>query len=334
MRIIMLIFSSLIFNQAYGSNVRTNINEVTTYLNDNVINRKTFESEIDTLKNNALDQSHNGQGLQYITDNPSSIIPDNNHLTNTSAHDLESLGRQRESQEIAKDVYSSDIFIDYTNPSNIAHLKDLNALSDHSAKFMSNFLNHLKDLGILCKEIDGNKLTDVTFSVQVSKEQQRDTVYNQFFCEELKNRYTCMNSLVTKCAKKGIRFKDWQEFELDVNGPELFNRDSGIFFPINWKKHRTGYELRLNKRKRFEDSNYYPQEYLHQYIAQTLNVSLDQIEVKGSSGRGLGEPFCLRCEGKMGLWVWNLYKVRYLYRDIYEVCEEWSDQWVEHCKLY
>ena len=314
-----IVLSKIVFNQVYASSVRTNINEVTTYLNNNIDNRNSFESNIESQKLDILNQIYNNQGLEYISDNPSSIISDNSILINTNPHDLESLGRHKVAQEIANDNFNPDIFIDYIHPSNIAHKKDIDEFTSHTSKFMSNFLDNLKNLGIICKEVS-NREINTTFSIKASKESQKDTKYNQFFCEELKNRYTCRDTLITKCTKTAIRYKDWQEFEIELDGIDSANR-GWIDFSIRWGKRKAAGHLFTKP---------HVVKSITQYLSNLFNVDLDQIKIEKLPGRGKYEPirYCPRS------MIWPVYVVKYFYRETYEICETWSDSWLENCKPY
>ena len=69
------------------------------------------------------------------------------------------------------------------------------------------------------------------------------------------------------------------------------------------------------------------------FIANHLKVSIAQIrEDVGFPGRGV-EGTNITSVGCRHRVVWDEYEFTYHYRDIYTVCEDWSEDWNEACNL-
>ena len=67
------------------------------------------------------------------------------------------------------------------------------------------------------------------------------------------------------------------------------------------------------------------------YIALQLGVSIEQIgEHVAFPTRGIGNISGVGCRWRV---VWDEYEFGYSYRDAYDTCEEWEEDWTERCVL-
>ena len=72
------------------------------------------------------------------------------------------------------------------------------------------------------------------------------------------------------------------------------------------------------------------------YLAIKLGVQLEQIREDVGfppSGRGVDDGSSINPVGCRWRVAWNEYEFTYYYRDTYPVCEVWSEDWNEVCRL-
>lgn len=64
-----------------------------------------------------------------------------------------------------------------------------------------------------------------------------------------------------------------------------------------------------------------------------IGAAIEQVRedvIFPASGRGVGNINPVYCRWRV---VWDEYEFGYWYRDKYSVCEAWSEDWNEVCKL-
>ena len=83
--------------------------------------------------------------------------------------------------ELGQEIY------EINTASSVAALKDAKKIAKGQDELMRNLLEKLADVGVDCKTVKGPLEQEPTYYLQVEKEVQKDTVYNQTFCEELRN---------------------------------------------------------------------------------------------------------------------------------------------------
>jgi hypothetical protein len=102
-----------------------------------------------------------------------------------------------------------EIYLDETKPLYIQHKKDADAIAEASSNMLGNLLGMLKDLGVDCRTVKGNKVVEPEYFIDLKRTPTKDTVYNKTICEELRNSYNCRDKLTLRCldfSEKPVKF--------------------------------------------------------------------------------------------------------------------------------
>lgn len=130
-------------------------------------------------------------------------------LNSIQANDLEAKGQEEQAKE--ENTYYKQLEIDYSDPKIINHKKDIDKIAEANERLTSRLIEGLRDFDIDCKTVGAKRREqeiEPSYYLEIEKEQEKDTIYNQTFCEELRNKYHCSNQLTLKCIKKGMRWKE------------------------------------------------------------------------------------------------------------------------------
>ncbi len=124
-----------------------------------------------------------------------------------------------------------------------------------------------------------------------------------------------------KCIKTGARYTEWQNKRIELGGLVVYNQARHLGFPIKWKKKRYGWHIH-------QDSGGW-----RAFLANYLHIKVEQIDhyiAFPYGGRGLEPIYPVYDEWRV---VFDKYVLDYRYRDTYQVCEQWSEEWHEGCNL-
>ena len=348
LKLIIILCIGLVASVAHGvyldPTAKTNVNKQTDLFESGIEDYSSFESQMDSMKQKAIDGIGDPENIELISDKSSGEIEEAaGNLSAIKANDLHSRGRD----EVMQTGIMEELHVDYTKPLNTQHRKDALKIADASSELLGNLAALLKDLGIDCKTVKGNKIIEPEYYIDVKKEQTKDTVYNKTLCEELRNKYNCTDELKVKCTRTGPRYGEWQYKTIRFGGAELHNSkmDWGyarkrcrkewdwLITPNHPKRGPFGYGDSLQVDSCWRDNPAAIIADARVFIAGKVGAGLDQIRediVFPPEGRGIGNQFW-----GVGRWrhPWEEYEFGYWYRDIYQVCELWDEEWTEECKL-
>jgi hypothetical protein len=216
------------------------------------------------------------------------------------------------------------LYPDYNRPGYRQHLKDAKTIAEAQEDLLRNLMEKLKELGVDCKTVKGDKKVEPEYFLQTKISNHKDTVYNQVFCEELRNQYNCRDSVSLTCKRKGKRYGEWEERTIELSGPWIHWNRRWWTYAIKWKKKRFGIHLYPNW-QRSDVANS-----IRDHIVETLDVSDEQID-KEVNVSARGEGAINHIEGKG--YIWERFRIGYKYRSSTEICEQWSEDWTESCNL-
>ncbi len=206
----------------------TNVNEKNNFFEENVANPTELRKMIETHKNTYGVDGNETKGLEGIADlNDSDSMSEVENLKSLNSSDLESKGREKmlssEGDEIIK-MYSN------TNDPLLQREKsDLEEIAKNTSDALGGFMSKLKDIGIDCREEQGNRMSDPDFVIGEQKT-ILDSNYEKTFCEDLKNTYQCKRHLTIKCHEKNLKGFNSTTFRMNSNNPSVplnYNVDSG-----------------------------------------------------------------------------------------------------------
>lgn len=263
------------------------------------------------------------QGLSFITKKSNSELESESaQLSAIHENDLNNRGRN----EMIKNNTINELYPNYSSPLNKQHIEDAKLIAAGQNKLLDNLFAVLKEkTGIDCKTIKGDKKHEPEYFLQIKTTLHKDTVYTQFFCEELRNQYSCTDSVTLKCIKSGMKWNEWQEKTVDILGPTVYHQAKNLGYSVKWKRKRHGWAL-----------NFSFQSEWRAYLSKYLNIPLEQIAEgitfpSGNWGGSVGEPpFEI---GEHYRLVYPHYRFGYKYRDGFKICEQWQESWNEQCRL-
>jgi hypothetical protein len=308
---------------------KTNVNKQTDLFESGIEDYSSFESQIDSMKQKAIDGIGDPGNIELISDKSSGEIEEAaGNLSAIKANDLHSRGRE----EVMKTDIMEELHVDYTKPLNTQHRKDALKIADASAELLGNLAAMLKDLGIDCKTVKGNKIIEPEYYIDVKKEQTKDTVYNKTLCEELRNKYNCTDTLSMSCKTKVMQWEDWQDRTIDFGGADIYWNLVGWMYSYKWDDSEFGLHIKQEPHVMAD---------IGREIAKRIGATTDQVAYVATimpplhpfrlntPGKGFGEIFHLEKKS----YTWEIFKFSYKYREGKLVCGEWNEDWTEECKL-
>ena len=333
----------LLAHSAYGEyrdvTTKVNVNEQTDLFEKSTGDYSGLQKQIEAQKDAGLDSVRSGGGIEYLAKESREEIEQNAAgLSSIKATELSSQG----TGEMVKQNVINELYVDYSKPLNKQHLVDAKKLAKGQDELMRNLLAKLQDIGVDCKTVKGPVEQEPTYYLKVEQTQHKDTVYNKTICEELRNTYQCNDSVSLTCARKGIGYGEWEARTIKFPGHVLHNEKMNWGYAVKWKNKRWGWHITPDHQQaRGEtqaDSIWVrnPGAIIadaRAYIAAKLGVLLEQIgEHVGfpGSGRGIGN-----INGGFQRWrvVWDEYEFNYQFREAFDTCEEWKEDWTERCRL-
>jgi hypothetical protein len=303
--------------------IQTQVNKRTDLFEKSINDLSGTEQNLEADKQKAVKSLGDGHNIpdalsSTLKQKGAELAGERSKLESIHENDLNTEGRV---EMIRKNVLN-ELYPDYTRPLNKQYMEDAKVIAAGQNKLLDNLLGKLKELGVDCKTIKGDKKHEPEYFLKIKTTSHKDTVYNQTFCEELRNKYYCNDEVTLKCAKTGIRYNNWQDREIEFSGHEVYWQHNWWMVGIKWKAKRFGIHMKVG------DSNVNND--VRGCIAKKLGVNIDQInEYVGIDARGVGNIF--HVEGKS--YTWEKFIFKYKYRDSYLVCEVWNEDWNERCRL-
>lgn len=343
------LFFSLILiffiSSAYGE--LTNINEVTDLFDRHIENKDELLNELKTQNDSAIDNIKSGAGTNSI-EGINEAKSKASELKGIKETDLENKGREKRASKEYQFYDENELEPNYNKSGNKLHKLDaddiINATEESMRKLGKNFLDKLKAVGVDCHTVKGPIHKEPTYYISIRRENQNNTDYDQFFCEELRNKYDCRDQLDLTCKRFGKGYTDWELRTIRFNGHVLHNEKENWGWAVHWKTKRWGWHIHSHhpqaggwvgspSKLPWYNSPAAIIADARAYIAEQLGVSIEQIGEDVTfppSGRGVGS---INPVGHRWRVVWDEYEFGYMYRDVFDTCEEWQEDWTERCAI-
>lgn len=309
----------------------TNVNKQTDLFERSIEDFKGFEREIDGMRSRAGEDVGSGRGQEYLTDKSrEEIEASSRSLSNINANELESKGRK----QMIKENTLETLYFDESKPLSIAHKRDAERIAEASGKMLGNLLNALKQIGIDCKTVKGNKVVEPEYFIDIKKIETKEKIYNKTICEETRNKFDCSETLEVKCNRSSGRLDGNKTIRLKhTEMPDHWwigrGNDGGQSF---------GYTTNLFIIFNTEAIGEVGQKIMEKTGNGNIVVSPQQIMIFG----GKYVNYQLDAEGRAGSvqGVWQSEpepisdSVRFFYRVSEEArCLEWKETRTTRCKL-
>ena len=334
--ILVILFTA---NEAVSGGYGVNKNKVSNLFNEEIEDRQGLEQFLENSSREAQKGVEGKAAIDALGKKENILEQKAAELDAVNANDLEARGREERVKE--ENAYFDKLEIDYSSPQILTHKNDIDKIADATNKLTSKLFDGLHNIGIDCKQIKGDKELEPNYSLDIKKEDFKETIYERTMCEVLRNQYNCRDSLTLKCARKGMAWNPWQ------------NRTIVTTFgatPRHWwtvGRHtdstyhgRNGHGLSCGK---WTINSAYVKE-MATYIAGMIGASLEQVNVGYQNivlvpapNRGSVNVDFSNCHlAWIGMYI-DVVPVRvtfhYQYRDGYEICEQWSEDWSETCVI-
>lgn len=330
--VLILICCLLCQKQAFA-NVKTNINEVTRFLDDEIKDKDQLLDKIEMQKQlgaNAIETSSASANIVAIE----SAEDEASSLNSIRAVDLDDAGRSKRISKEYSFYDEGEFEPDWTKPGNSMHKEDADDIVAATAIKIKELLSKLQEAGVICAQKKGPVQREPVYTIQLKKENQKNTEYDQFLCEEPRNKYSCTNLLHLTCIRKSSG--DALPGTIRINVSEM---------PAHWWLGRGndgnasyGYTTNL-----FLIFNTAVMEEVKAKIIEKIGpvdieVPAQQIMIFG----GEQVMYQLNEYGQYGT-VQNTWhpnpegvsgSIRFFYRaKLKAKCEEWEEDWTERCAL-
>ncbi|PCI01071.1 MAG: hypothetical protein COB76_02215 [Alphaproteobacteria bacterium] len=307
---------------SYGH--QTNINEVTDLFDKHIEDKDELLHKMKAQNDNAISQIQSRSNHDLI-EGSGSVETKTKELNSIRETDLDNAGRQARFSKEYQFYDENELEPDYTKSGNHMHKLDsddiVSATDETMRKVGADFMAKLISEGFNCKTVKGAVQKEPTYYIEIKSDEQKNTEYKQFFCEEPRNKYNCNDSVSLTCMKKGPRYREWSEKEAIISGNDIYFQAQDLGYAVKWKRKRWGWHLHQN------------QPGWRIFLADYLQVHTEQIHdnIEFPHGaRGIGKTYSI---GERWRVVFDHYVIKYKFREVYEVCEEWAESWTERCGL-
>ncbi|MCP5363337.1 MAG: hypothetical protein H6910_04120 [Rickettsiaceae bacterium] len=321
---------------------KTNVNVQTDLFRKSVGDVEVFKSQVQEEEREAIEKlrSDGDHGVEFISGTSRKEIDKNTaELSTIKADELNDRG----STQLLREKLLEEIYVDESNPLMVAHRKDAERIAEGSKDLLGSLLLSLKErLGVNCYTVKGNKEIEPEHRIALKEEQIRETIYDQTMCEELRNRYSCHDSLTVRCNKRKINWGAWQNRIIEFEGSDVFYNHRG------WTKSEYYRRVHVSSRGWISmtriDFNFESSAVLISIgdeIARKLGVLREQITdvevpvvyepVLGINWQNPYHGAWFFIEGNTQ--VFKIIRLHYKFRTREEICAEWVDEWDEVCGL-
>lgn len=335
----LILYATISFAANLDPTHQTQINEIDPLFEENIKDYKGLESAVDEQVTKSVQGIEKQQGFNDLP-NSEQAQDEASRLSAIGANELDSEGRAAQNKE----AWIDDVFIDYTKPGAKKTKEDMKEIASSTDKLMLNLLGKLKELGIVdCETVKGDIEVEPQYYIDLETKPVQDRIYDQFFCEELRNRYSCADTMTLTCKTQGMQYGEWQNKEIHVAGGELINAGKDVFYVDHVAKNCFEFKLFLQGKTWWCCDPYYPPAHAIQGMREFLatkheNATIDNIGMEMSSDFNGGISSIdgwTHCGRRLGSkdYMWNNYIIRYKYREGKLACFEWSEEWNEACHL-
>ena len=323
-KIIVAVLSLLIFSPLAVSAIQTQINKVTDLFDKHIENKDTLLQSMKEQNENASERIKSGSGHEYI-EGMGEAEGKARELNSIKESDLDNAGRQKRLSKEYRFYDENELEPDYTKPGNRMHKLDVGEIVEATERTMNrlgaDLIDKLLSIGFDCKTVKGAIHKEPTYYIEIQREERRNTEYDQFFCEEPRNQYSCIDSVSLKCVKRGMKWNPWQYREVQISGDTVYHGAKHLGHAIFWKKKRWGWHLN------FDSAGW------RVFLSNHLGIPLERIHPQihfPAGSRGIGGTHPVYEQWRI---VFDAYVFGYNYRDGHEICEQWSEDWTERCGL-
>ncbi|WP_425363573.1 hypothetical protein [Candidatus Tisiphia endosymbiont of Hybos culiciformis] len=315
---------------------KTNVNKVDPLFNEKIENYKAFEQVLERQKASAVKGAESETGFNDLVGSRQARAK-GSELSNIRAEELEGSGIR----ESFKEAWVNDYLVDYSKPGMIRHKEDASRIAEGTGRKMEGLIGLLKKLDIDCKQLKGNREIEPEYHLDIQKEVVKDTIYNQVFCEQLRNYYNCSNNLILSCKKKD---RILQERTIYINYHFLPNPPKGIpvqhyflkYFINNSNQDLLNWELQQSTIRRIKENGSVVQQQMKQLLADQLEIPVEdivsiRINRDGPPIGELDDPSWIRTYMSHDDYFGRDFTVTYKVGS--EECTEWQEDWSEICTL-
>ena len=329
--ILVILFTA---NEAVSGGYGVNKNKVSNLFNEEIEDRQGLEQFLENSSREAQKGVEGKAAIDALGKKENILEQKATELDAVNANDLEARGREERVKE--ENTYFDKLEIDYSSPLILTHKNDIDKIADATNKLASRLFDGLRNIGIDCRQIKGDKELEPNYFLNIKKEDFKETIYERKVCEVLRNQYNCRDSLTLRCMKKGMAWNPWQNRTMVKTFGEL---------PMHWwtvgryNNSTNGHSISCGK---WTINSAYRQE-MATYIAGIIGARLEQVYVDYQNIVLIPALDCgsvnvdfSNCDLR-----WCLYSgissarvtLHYQYRDGYPICQQWSEDWNEICKL-
>lgn len=324
LRIIFLLAFTLSYNLSVLA-VKTNVNEVNDLFDRHIENKDQLMKNLQEQRDGAVRDIETGKGLEHV-EGINEAEGKARELESIREVDLESSGRQKRASEEYRFYDDNELEPDYSKPGNIAHKQDCDEIVSQTGlsmkKLEEDLQTKLSALGIDCHQVKGTTAKDLTYHIEIKAKEHKNSEYEQVFCEELRNKYQCQNTLTMHCINKRRIIDYWTFKSITIPYTTI---------PRHWWVVR-----RLNSvQGRWTINNAYNHE-IAARIASITGFKVDEIRmwpheyyIADLKWKGESEMFSIFYNSNYNTNV----RLDYEYRPNDEECKGWKEEWNEVCRL-
>lgn len=223
---VLILNASISFADYQEPTTKTNINKQSDLFERSVGDVKVFSDQVEAGKEGAVNSVQGDLPLEVLTGKPKNQVDGaSGDLSSIKASDLENRGRE----EMVKSGVINQIYVDEESPLFQQAKKDAHAIANASGALIGKLTEKLKDIGIDCKTVNGNKEVEPEYYLEIKKEPAKDTIYNQKICQELRNKYDCRDILKLKCEAFSEQAANAKIVNITASGYGRNNGSGGLF---------------------------------------------------------------------------------------------------------
>lgn len=174
---------------------KTNVNKIEPLFETNLMDHKQLEQGAKNSIDSAIEGIKGNRGLDALV-GYDKAESEASRLSAIPHQDLQQSGRE----EKAKSPWLDEYFIDYSKPGNLKYRQTAEEIAAKTGEMINNILGKLKDIGVDCRTVKGNEIREPKYVIELDQQVVQDTVYDKYICEELRNIYTCKDTLSVRCS--------------------------------------------------------------------------------------------------------------------------------------
>lgn len=179
---------------------KTNVNEVTDLFDRQIESKGQLFKDMEQQNQNSVKQIQAKQAYELV---PAMDKADSKalELNSIKATDLDDEGRRKRASKEHSFYDENELEPDYTKAGNRMHKLDAKEIAIATGKLVGDLMSRLKEFGVDCKTVKGPVQKEPIYHIELKREDQTNTEYDQFFCEETRNQYNCTRTVSVKCAQ-------------------------------------------------------------------------------------------------------------------------------------